>query len=179
MRALFSPNGDVLFVGGERGASYLYRIHVDGSGLQKVVPGTVMYLYGVSPDGKWMGVWAGNSVYIQPVDGGAAVTVCTRCGTAGEENRGVTPPMVSWSADQKFLYLHFPMPARRTYAIPLKAGQAFPSLPASGLAAQEDALKLPGARLIAEPRAHGGANPNTYAFPRVTTQRNIYRVPLP
>jgi hypothetical protein len=33
--------------------------------------------------------------------------------------------------------------------------------------------------MIEQPRAFGGPNPSVYAFARVTTHRNIYRVPVP
>jgi hypothetical protein len=39
---------------------------------------------------------------------------------------------------------------------------------------------LPGARLVSdEPNVFPGPDPSIYAFTKVTTQRNIYRVPLP
>jgi len=38
---------------------------------------------------------------------------------------------------------------------------------------------LPGARLISEESVFPGPNPSVYAFMKVTTQRNIYRVPVP
>jgi hypothetical protein len=39
---------------------------------------------------------------------------------------------------------------------------------------------LPGARLVSdEANVFPGPEPSTYAFTKVTTQRNIYRVPVP
>ena len=38
---------------------------------------------------------------------------------------------------------------------------------------------LPGARLVADESVFPGPNPSVYAFMKVSTQRNIYRVPVP
>jgi eukaryotic-like serine/threonine-protein kinase len=179
VRTLFGPGGDVFFVGGERGNPFLYRIKQDGEGLQKVIPIPVTYLYSISPDGNWLAIWLKSSVLLQPVNGGTPTVVCESCGTAGEENRGATPPLVSWSPDQKYVYLHYPSPSRQTVAIALQSGKALPNLPISGVKSVEKATALPGARLIPQARAFGGANPGVYAFPRITAQRNIYRVRIP
>jgi tRNA A-37 threonylcarbamoyl transferase component Bud32/WD40 repeat protein len=179
VRALFGANGDVFFVGGEGegGTKFLYRVKEDGSGLQKVVSNPVIFLYDVSPDGKYLTAWVGNSVFVYPADGGAATLICSRCGTAGEENRSVTPALVSWSRDGKYLYLHSTR-TRQSYSVPLRPGQILPPLPASGLPSLADAASLPGARAFPQQRAFASADPSVYAFPRVSTHRNIYRVPV-
>jgi hypothetical protein len=117
-------------------------------------------------------------VQLYPIGGGAPVTVCVICGAAGGENRAITPPSVSWSPDAKFLYLNI-RPAFRIYAVPLQPGRNLPPLPASGIRSIEDAAALPGVRVIPEERAFIGPNPSVYAFVRVTTHRNIYRIPVP
>jgi len=94
------------------------------------------------------------------------------------ENRGITPPAVSWSPDGKFLYLNL-RAASQIYVVPLQPGRNLPPLPASGIRSLEDAAALPGKRAILESRAFVGANPSIYAFPRIATQRNIYRIPVP
>ena len=114
---------------------------------------------------------------VYPMDGGSPTLICPSCGTAGEENRSVTPALVSWSRDGKFLYLHSTQ-TRQSYSIPLRAGQILPPLPASGLPSLADAASLPGARAFPQQRAFAGADPSVYAFPRIATHRNIYRVPV-
>jgi hypothetical protein len=86
--------------------------------------------------------------------------------------------LLSWSPDQKFLYMNVSW-TRQTYAVPLSPGQILPSLPKEGLARLSDAANLPGAKAFPAQRAFGGADPSVYAFPRVTTHRNIYRIPVP
>ena len=177
-RALFDPHGGVMFVGGEKGVAYLYHINEDGTDLRKILPTPVSFLYAVSPDGKNVAVWAGSDVYVDSYDGGSQTLICKNCGTAGEEQRGVTPPLLSWSADGKFLYVHA-VATRESYAVPLLPGQSLPALPPEGLANLAEAAKLPGARTFPQPRVYGGADPSVYAYPRVTTHRNIYRILVP
>jgi hypothetical protein len=54
-----------------------------------------------------------------------------------------------------------------------------PPIPASGLPSKEAVAALPGARLVSEESVWPGPNPSVYAFTKVATQRNIYRVPVP
>ena len=176
-RAMFDPHGGVLFVGGDRGVAFLYHVNLDGSGLRKLFSTPVSFLYAVSPDGRALAVWVGVDVYVYFSDGGTPTLICSKCGTAGEENRGVTPPLLSWSPDEKFLYMHN-VRDRQTFAVPLRPGQLLPPLPADGLRGLFEAASLPGAQAIPQPRAYGGAAPSTYAFPRVTTHRNIYSIPV-
>jgi len=181
-RALFDPHGGVVFVGAENGIAYLYHVNDDGTGLRKLLPEPVLFLYAISPDGKAVAVWSANGtngdVEVVAYDGSAKTLVCKGCGTAGEENRGVTPALLSWSMDQKFLYVHSTR-TRQSYAVPLRPGQLLPPLPPGGLASLGDAAKLPDAKTFPEPRASGGSDPSVYAYPRVTTHRNIYRIPVP
>jgi eukaryotic-like serine/threonine-protein kinase len=178
VRALFDPKGGVFFVGGERGSPFLWHVQEDGSQLRKLASMPVIFIYSVSPDGKAVALWVGDSVIVYPVEGGNPIRVCSRCATAGEENRGVTPSLVSWSPDGNFLYLHAAT-TRKTYVVPLRAGQLLPQLPAAGISSMEAAANLPGAVTISQQRAFVGPNPSAYAFPRVTTHRNIYRIHLP
>jgi Tol biopolymer transport system component len=177
VRTLFDPAGGVLFVGGDRGAPFLYHIREDGSGLAKVLPQPMTFLYAVSPDGNAIAIWEGDSVLVYSRKDGVRTLICEDCATAGEENRGVTPPLVSWSPDGAFMYVHSTR-TRHTYAIPLRPRQHVPTLPSSGLPDLPAAAQLPGAETIPE-RAYPSVSPSIYAFPRVTTHRNIYRIVVP
>ena len=174
-RALFGPDGDVFFVQD----GFLQRIRADGGGRQKLIQDRVIILYGLSADGKWAAVWKGTSVVIYSLDGGSAIELCSLCGTVGAENRGITPPVVSWSRDGRFLYVHFAWTTRETYAVPLHSGQILPPQSKGGIHSVEEAAALPGAQRIPQLRAFVGDDPSVYAFMRNTSQRNIYRVPVP
>jgi hypothetical protein len=100
---VFGIQNDVYFVGGETTATpFLYRVNTDGSGRRRVVPKPVLFLYDVSPDGKWLAVWEENAIVLYSADGASRRMICESCGTAGVEDRGITPPMVSWSRDGIF-----------------------------------------------------------------------------
>jgi eukaryotic-like serine/threonine-protein kinase len=171
---VFGPKGEVFFVGGEGTLNFLHRIKDDGTGLQKVTPDPVKVLYDVSPDGKWAAVWAGRAVVAYPTAGGDPIVICPACANRAPPDQ---PVLVTWARDGSFVYLHEAGP-RQTYAVPLKDGEMLPALPASGLMSPSAATTLPGVRMIAQERAFGGPNPSVYAFVRVTTHRNIYRIPV-
>ena len=158
---------------------FVYHVSEDGSSQQRAIPDPVDYFYDVSPDAKSLAVFVARTAQVYPADGGSPTAVCREvCGAAGGPNRGITPPAMSWSEDGKFLYLNIRRPGLIN-AVPNPPDRNLPLLPAGGIRSQADAEALPGVRVIHEARAYVGANPSVYAFPRVTTQRNIYRVSVP
>jgi hypothetical protein len=98
-RPVFGPSGDVFFVEREQ----LHRIRPDGTGRQQVRSDPVRAVYSISADEKWAALWIGLAVVIAPLEGGSAVELCSVCGTIGAELRGITPAIVSWSRDGKYL----------------------------------------------------------------------------
>jgi len=55
----------------------------------------------------------------------------------------------------------------------------FPKIPEGGFHSDGEIARLPGARRIDGDRVVPGPSPETYAFYRGTTQRNLYRIPIP
>jgi eukaryotic-like serine/threonine-protein kinase len=181
VKAFFGAGNDIVFVGEGDGTKFIYRIKEDGSDLQKVVRTTGgPDKFSVSPDGRWVAFVMDptnemvGALMLYPIGGGSPTLVCGAC-TENQVTRP-GPSILSWSPDRKFLYLDF---QRSVYAIPLRPGQILPPLPASGLRTEQDVAELPGARLIAQREAFVGPDPSVYAFTKVATQRNIYRVPVP
>jgi len=174
LHAVFGPAGYVVFAARENGTHFLYRVKEDGTGLQKVVQ--VFNLFSVSPDGKWITGWVPQSAVVAyPMSGGSPTLICGSCNQSGTFESGPWPSGASWSPDGRFFYLGF---TGSTYAIPLAPGQILPPIPPSGFQTEKDVASLPGTRLI--PRGvFPGPNPVVYAFTKVATQRNIYRVPVP
>jgi serine/threonine protein kinase/sugar lactone lactonase YvrE len=200
VRALFGAQNDVYFVGGETTAiPFLYHVNTDGSGLQKVVPNRILFLYDVSPDGKWLAVWEENesAIALYSSEGTTRRLLCAGCGTAGAEDRGITPPMVSWSRDGKRFYFHetpystnktisgAPIgegnmaKSAKTYVVPLEHGRIVPELPASGFPSTSSAATALGGHLLREERVFPSADPSVYAFPRPAAHRNIFRIRVP
>jgi Tol biopolymer transport system component len=182
VRAFFGSQNDVYFVGGETTAvPFLYHVNTDGSGLRRVVPNQVVYLYDVSPDGKWLAVWEQSAVVLYSSDGATRKVICDHCASAGAEDRGVTPPPVKWSSDGKLLYLHenatrhgIQLP-NTTYVIPLQPGW-MAKLPASGFPSIDAAAAALGKSLTLGDRVFPSPDPSVYAFPRLSSHRNIFRI---
>ena len=179
--AYFGTPGEVVFAGEEKPAVFMYRIKEDGTELQKISPTPMLFPFGVSPDGRWVPAAEGpapetrNVLMVYPAGGGSPRLIC-RCYPPQGIDNGPTPSYISWTPDGRFLYLKF---QTSTYAIPLQPGQMLPPIPASGFPSKEAVAALPGARLISEESVFPGPNPSIYAFMKVATQRNIYRVPVP
>jgi hypothetical protein len=106
--------------------------------------------------------------------------ICESCGTAGVEDRGITPPMVSWSRDGKRLYFHetyeHETKSPVTYVIPLQPGRIVPDLPATGLESTKAAANALGGHLLRDERVFPSPDPSVYAFPRPAAHRNIFRI---
>jgi hypothetical protein len=81
---------------------------------------------------RWkIATWVGSDVKAYPSTGGSPIPICAACAGAGAEDRGITPPLVSWSRDGKLCYL-YSEETRQTYVVPLRPGHVLPLLPPSG-----------------------------------------------
>jgi eukaryotic-like serine/threonine-protein kinase len=173
----FTPTGEILFRRKERsntfGANgFVYRVRPDGTGVQKALEQPVLFVRNVSPDGKWLTASAplpGNGppfAQAFSLGGGTPVTI------AGTMN-------LQWSFDGRFSFLSSnTIAVGRTYIVPLPTGKSLPRIPAGGFRSEEEIASLPGARRI-DARAVPGPSADVYAFYRGTTQRNLYRIPIP
>jgi Tol biopolymer transport system component len=174
--AVFGAPGEVLF--GDLVTGSIYRIKDDGTELKKATSDGAQILFAASPDGKWVSVQdtkAFGALMVYPTDEGAPRQLCDRC--SRPQGADWTPPPVSWSPDGMYVYLRF---SGSTYAVPLQRGSMLPPVPDGGFVSKEAIAALPGARLISEDvNAYGGPNPAVHSLLRVSTQRNLYRVPVP
>jgi len=177
--AFFGASGDIIFSEESEG-HWAYRVKEDGSGLQKLVTTSALFLTAVSPDGQWLAApretnQALTALMLHPAAGGAPRILCNNCYLVGGVEAGLSP-LARWSPDGKFLYMQID---RSMYAIPLGPGRMLPPIPAAGFQSKEQVLALPGVRRLPEEQVFPGPNPSVYAFMKVATQRNIYRVPVP
>ena len=172
--AFFGAPGEVLFGGADDFA--VFRINEDGGESQKVVP-TPLLLLNVSPDGQWIAVQdprAWGALIVYPARGGPPTKLCDRCSPPWGTD--TIPYFLGWTPDGKILFWSF---GGSTYAIPLQSGRMLPAIPPAGLQSKAAVAAIRGARLVAnESHTFPGPNPSIYAFMKMTTQRNIYRVPV-
>jgi hypothetical protein len=153
----------------------------DGTGRQQIRSDASGGLMSVSPDGGWVAVrsFAGSGeevggsppVDAYPVRGGPRVRICQGCRS------------VKWSPDGRYLYFSFVgmgtfTDVGKTFALPIPPGKYVPDLPAAGVASVEEAASLPGVRVIDHGNVSPGRDLSVYAFTKITTQRNLYRVPI-
>ncbi len=138
-----------------------------------------MFLYDISPDGKRLAVWttAHTDIKIYRSDGTDPTLVCSGCASGGAQERGITPPIVSWSRDGTEFYI-YAEDLRQVYAVPLKAGQPSPPVPPSGITWRSAPPALAGVRTIPG-RAFMSGDSQIYAYLQVSAHRNIYRIPTP
>ena len=169
---LFGPSGEVFFRRSENGANFLYRMHADGTGVQRLA-GPVLAFHSVSPDGRWAVAYTpvesadvSVAVLAHPTAGGAPRLVCNQC-------------KVSWSASGSHLYLSFPWDQGRTYVLAADPANSLPDLPAAGVRSPADLAALPVVRSIEGRATAPAGDGSVYASVRVSVQRNLFRIPLP
>ena len=172
---VFGPPGEILFRANEGNRRFLYRVREDGTELRKAITPQSEML-GISPDGRLLvavpdGADVGTTVF--PLDGAPPVRILT----------GVH--RLRWSSDNRFLFLSISSAAGtlfsdgRTYVIPLPSGRPLPDIPTSGFQSEEEIAQLPGVQVIEAADVAPGPTSSVYAFSRETTQRNLYRIPIP
>lgn len=178
MNARFAPDGAIYFVGGTPGKMSLQKVDSDGSGLRTIVPDATLFLYDISPDGRWLAAWVGSDIAVYPIDGGVPRKLCVACGSAGGESRGITPSIVSWSRDGRELRL-YSEDSNQTYVLPLRPGDPLPPIGPAGISWRAKPPEVAGMRIISRQRAFPSGNSALYAYLEVATHRNIYRIPIP
>ena len=174
--AYFGADGEVLF-GNLDDTPNIYRVKEDGSALTKVIAAPLIPL-AVSPDGRWIAVMdpsAWGALVMQPIDGGKPRRLCDLC--APPWGTDTIPFYFGWSPGGGHVYWNF---TNTLFAIPVTPGQMLPAIPGEGIQSPDGVAALPGARVVSrQERTFPGPDPAVYAFMKVSTQRNIYRVPVP
>jgi len=65
-----------------------------------------------------------------------------------------------------------------SYALPVQQNSGLPRLPSTGVSRIEDLAQSKNAVAIPSPM-ESAVNPTLYAYTRLNTRRNLYRIPLP
>jgi DNA-binding winged helix-turn-helix (wHTH) protein/Tol biopolymer transport system component len=171
---LLLPGGDLVFRATEGGANFVYRMKTNGSDRQKISPERIFDIYSISPDGRWVIAetpgFGGEEHITQgttkafAVDGTATVPLCTGyC-------------MVSWDTTGGFVYFRFPQVKEGSYALPAMRDSGLPGIPPSvtsieGIANLKAITAIPW-------EVESAVNPYVYAYTRLNTRRNLYRISL-
>ena len=169
----FLPDGDLLFRAIEGGANFLYRMKTDGSARQKITPQRIMDINSVSPDGRW--VIAGSldadeehaaAMRAFAVDGSTMVTLSTvEC-------------RLNWDMSGKFAFLAFWHQPGGSYVLPMARATGLPQALPFTTPSIQNLPNLKSIPLVPQ-YVESAVNPSVYAYTRLNTRRNLYRVPLP
>jgi eukaryotic-like serine/threonine-protein kinase len=169
----FLPDGDLIFRAIEDKASFLYRMHADGSARRKVSPEHILSFNSLSPDGRWAAVQVQDpklerafSVVAVPIEGGSPVRLC------------VNICFAKWDLSRDFMYISFYQQSDpNSYALPIRRGAGLPDLPTAGFSGFEDLKKFKSAVVI--PHIVDTAfSSSLYVYTVQNTHRNLYRVAL-
>ena len=167
--------------------AYVYRMKEDGSGSTRIA-GPVLYMLNASPDGRWVAATVptaakvdGGKLLIFPTDGGAPYTACESCAIGFGPLRAQSP-VIQWSSDNKTVALGlriFRPQAQRTALLPYDSHRALESLWPKGLETETAVLDNPGVQVVNEPNAFAVPGTGSYLLFRLTTQANLWKIPLP
>ena len=167
----FSPSGTLFFRGREGESDIAYSVELNDAMPHKISAEPVPDFYAVSPDREWL-LMRLSVVTAQPVRGDPKIRICDFC-------------EVGWGAYDKFFYVRLrdigEMSGGKVYVIALPAGKSLPALPPSGIKSAEDLKDLNVVSVIDMTGISNfapGPNPSTYAYARLTVQRNLFRIPL-
>ncbi|MGA3225024.1 MAG: protein kinase [Acidobacteriaceae bacterium] len=183
---IFARNGEIFFSMKQGGFNYIFRMKEDGTDLRKAIPDPVGHLISLSPDDRWIvaSAHSDNSglsgiVSGYPMGGGPPRVLCRVCAVGSFD---IGPPFVSWSLDQRSMYISSPHTGgndqRKTIVIPLNPGDAFPAS-WNELVTNTKLPRMPGVHVLDLPSVFPGLDASHYAFWRFSTQRNLYRISLP
>jgi serine/threonine protein kinase/Tol biopolymer transport system component len=170
-RPSFGPAGTLFFRGREGDSDIVYRVELNDTKPRRISVIPVPGFYVVSPDGEWC-VMNRPPEMAQPLRGGPKFRICDSC-------------EVGWGPSGKYFYVRLRdtgfMGGGKVYVIALPAGKSLPALPLSGIKSAESfkglnvvsVIGMTGLSIFAP-----GPNPSTYAYSRMTVQRNLFRIPL-
>ena len=169
--ASFSPAGTLFFRGREGDSDIVYTVELNDAMPHKITAEPAPNFFGVSPDGEWL-LTRYPVLTAQPVRGGPKIRICDFC-------------EVGWGPSGKYFYVRVrgvgEMGGGKVYVIAPPAGKSLPALPPSGIRSAED---LQGLNVVSVIDMTGisvfapGPNPSTYAYTRLTVQRNLFSIPL-
>jgi Tol biopolymer transport system component len=173
----FGAAGNIYYRGSEDGLSFIYRIPARGDP-EKAVARPVLFFQSVSPDDAWLvarveaapGTDSSQEDVAFPTSSDAPpALLCRSC-------------EVDWTPNAKSLVVRLstnetPQHAR-TVVIALRPGETLPRFPPHGLRSEADLTGLPVSQVLTGLLYPADADARV-AFVRRTTERNIFRLPVP
>ena len=170
----FGAGGEIVFRVTSGVTGILHRIRVDDPASTRIGPIAGSVIGMVSPDGRWLSG--------QDQAGYALLS------TVGDASRRLTTlahsARLRWSADGRRAALSVQygeasaFGVGRTYVLPVEPGAILPAIPPAGFRSEAEIAAVTGVEIIPHGDVALGQTPGVYAFSKVTTTRNLYRIPL-
>src|SRR5262249_2565074 len=129
-QCFFGPGGDIFFRRSEGNTGFVYRVHADGTGLQKAIDRPIDILFAVSPDG-WLLVWA--ALPDKTTSGTLAVPL-----NAGVPVPGGLTALIPLRYGNIVSAFGPPIAAGRSYLISLSLGEILAKMPAGGFHSEDE-----------------------------------------
>ena len=90
---------------------------------------------------------------------------------------------VDWVLDGRYLSVRFSGSSdaeqRATYLVPIPPGELLPAAFRRGrLITEAEVAAVPGVRAVLRGDVTFGSDPDTYVYPKLTSHRNLFRIPL-
>jgi serine/threonine protein kinase len=175
----FGSRGRIYYRSSESGASLIYRMDAGGDTTQALAR-PVAFFMSVSPDDAWL------VARVEAAPGAESsqenVAFPTTPGRLPVRLCGGATCEVDWTPNGKSLVVRLGNTGSavvgRTFVIGLRPGETLPRLPPRGITSEAD---LVGLRILqaADRAVYPADVAPLIAFVRSTTERNIYRIPLP
>ncbi|HLX86049.1 MAG TPA: protein kinase [Terriglobales bacterium] len=167
----FLPGGDLIFRVIEGGSNFAYRMNADGSGRRKITSQRIFDLHAVSPDGRWVVAGVPSTAEGETgemdalsVDGKQVVHLCPG------------PCWMTWDTTGNLFYLHLPS-NEGSYSLAVVPSTGMPRVPPAGFVRLEDLTNLKPVVMIPD-IVTSAVGSSLYAYTRLNTRRNLYRIEL-
>jgi eukaryotic-like serine/threonine-protein kinase len=170
----FGPDGAIWFRKTEGQTAFMYRMRQDGTSPERLFEASATVFGTVSPAGEWLsGISRDNSQ------------------TELQSKRRRQPlfpysfsSRVRWTPDGKRAYLSLQygqassFGTGRTFVFPLAKESVLPVIPPDGFRTEQEIAATTGVESIPYGDVALGSTAGVYTYSRITTTRNLYRIPL-
>ena len=173
----FFRQGRILFRMIQGNTAVMYQIQEDGEGREQMTDVASTVMGNVSPDGEWLSSIGVNNLSIAILS------------LSGKAPRPLLPygltSRLRWNLDGTRAYISVQYGTAsafgvgRTYVLPAAGRSVVAEIPQGGFKTEAEVAALPGVTTLPHGDVALGSSPAVYAFSRVTTTRNLYRIPLP
>jgi Tol biopolymer transport system component len=172
----FVNDGEIVFRAVENNTGVLYRIQENGERREQIADVTGNVFGTVSPDGEWLSVRGTDTskIALLSISGRPPLPLYPYSQTSRMRwNLNGTRAYISIQHGQASAFA-----VGRTYVLPVAGGSVLPHIPPGGFRSEEELAAVPGVEILPHGDVTLGHSPSVYAFSRVTTTRNLYRIPL-